>query len=370
MPTSNFLDQKTKQALQKALKSELHAVTRERILIFLLRDDGKTYDEISNLIGCSVRQAWYWSKNGDPKNIESLRDKRKEGNHRKATEEYIDKMAEIIIKEPEEFGYEFGRWTVARLATHMEKETGILLGNTQVRNILKKKRFVYTWAKYTLEDKQDKEKRKEFKEKFEKYKQILGENPESIQIWFWDESGFSLRVIRRKGWTKKGKRKKVRGDRRKGRVNVMGGVRYSDKKRWVDIIETGNSVNFKNVLLLFYADVKREWVEQGNKEEDFYKNGPDIVIILDNASFHKKQEILDEIEKEMPRIVLEFLPPYSPDYNLMELVWHSAKEYIANKLFKSLYELESIIHKLLNEGGLTIHWGRKIKDKGKSIIES
>ena len=54
MPTSNFLDQKTKQALQKALKSELHAVTRERILIFLLRDDGKTYDEISNLIGCSV----------------------------------------------------------------------------------------------------------------------------------------------------------------------------------------------------------------------------------------------------------------------------------------------------------------------------
>ena len=48
-------------------------------------------------------------------------------------------------------------------------------------------------------------------------------------------------------------------------------------------------------------------------------------------------------------------------YNLMELVWHSAKEYIANQLFKSLDELESLIHKLLNEGELTIHWGRKIK---------
>jgi hypothetical protein len=35
----------------------------------------------------------------------------------------------------------------------------------------------------------------------------------------------------------------------------------------------------------------------------------------------------------------------------MELVWHSAKEYIANKLFKSLEELESLIKKLLNEGG-------------------
>jgi hypothetical protein len=50
-----------------------------------------------------------------------LRDKRKKGNHRKVTEEYIEKLTEIIIKEQGELGYEFGRWTVARLATHMEK---------------------------------------------------------------------------------------------------------------------------------------------------------------------------------------------------------------------------------------------------------
>ena len=115
-----------------------------------------------------------------------------------------------------------------------------------------------------------------------------------MQIWFWDESGFSLRVIRRKQWTKKGKRKKVRGDRRKGRVNVMGGVRYSDKKRWVDFITTGNSQNFKSVLLTFYKDIQREWCEQGNKKEDFDKNGPKIVIILDNASVEIQVEGLTE----------------------------------------------------------------------------
>jgi hypothetical protein len=31
------------------------------------------------------------------KDIESLRDKRKKGNHRKATEEYIEKLTEIIV---------------------------------------------------------------------------------------------------------------------------------------------------------------------------------------------------------------------------------------------------------------------------------
>ena len=42
MLTLNFLDQKTKKELQKALKTEEHAVTRERILIMLLRNEGKT----------------------------------------------------------------------------------------------------------------------------------------------------------------------------------------------------------------------------------------------------------------------------------------------------------------------------------------
>ena len=83
--------------------------------------------------------------------------------------------------------------------------------------------------------------------------------------------------------------------------------------------------------------------------------------------FIKKKDILSKIKTEMPKIILEFLPPYSPDYNLIELVWHSTKEYIANKLFKSVKELEELLDKLLNDGELMIKWGRKIKNKGNSI---
>lgn len=41
----------------------------------------------------------------------------------------------------------------------------------------------------------------------------------------------------------------------------------------------------------------------------------------------------------MPDLILEFLPVYSPDYNIIELVWHSVKEYLAYRLFKSIEEL-------------------------------
>ena len=82
---------------------------------------------------------------------------------------------------------------------------------------------MYIWAKYSLEDKQDKKLRKAFKEKLDEYLKLAKEKPESIQAWFWDgafkvatqvrhttphECGFSLRVIRRRAWTKKESEKK------------------------------------------------------------------------------------------------------------------------------------------------------------------
>jgi transposase len=69
----------------------------------------------------------------------------------------------------------------------------------------------------------------------------------------------------------------------------------------------------------------------------------------------------------MPNIRLEFLPPYSPDFNLIELVWHSAKEYNAHKLFESVNQLEELLNKLLNEGQLVINLSKRIKNKGNAI---
>jgi len=148
----------------------------------------------------------------------------------------------------------------------------------------------------------------------------------------------------------------------------MGSFGYSAQKRFVYFLNKSNSESFYDVLQIFYQEVIEEWVDRGNRAEDFSVTRPKIVIILDNASFHKKQDCLDKIESEMPNIHLEFLPEYSPDYNLMELVWHWSKEYIANRLFTSIEELEFLLHKLLNQGGLIIKWSRKLKNKGNAVI--
>jgi transposase len=218
MPAKNHLYPEQKERLLKALKEHENPYVREKILILLLINDGKTYQEISAFLNIAYSTVAYWAVHGDPDNLDSFLDKRREGNFHKVTKEYEKLLLEIVDKEPAEYGYEFGRWTAARLATYLEEFTGIKLSFSQVRRILERKKYVYFWAKYSLEDKQNPEKRKLFKEKLSEYLRITKIAPNILQVCFWDESGFSLRVIRRKTWERKGNRKKVTGERRRGRA--------------------------------------------------------------------------------------------------------------------------------------------------------
>ncbi len=90
MPTKNFLSPEEKQYLQQALKKENRPEVREIILIFLLEDDGKNYQEIAEFLGSSPKTVAYWAVHGSPNNLETLQDKRVKGNNRKATEKYIN----------------------------------------------------------------------------------------------------------------------------------------------------------------------------------------------------------------------------------------------------------------------------------------
>ena len=122
----------------------------------------------------------------------------------------------------------------------------------------------------------------------------------------------------------------------------MGGIREGDRKRLCFFFEKGNSDTFYGQLEQLNEFVKEEWVGQGNRIQDFKEKGPRIIIVLDNDSYHKKQAVIDKIAQNMPNIMLEFLPAYSPDYNIIELVWDSCKEYIAHRLFKSVGELKDL----------------------------
>ena len=100
MPAKKHLNPKQIEKLQKALREEQKANIRERILILLLLNDGKTQSNIAEFLGCSINKVSYWCLKGDPDNLESLIDERMKGNHKKVTDKYLEILLETIEKAP------------------------------------------------------------------------------------------------------------------------------------------------------------------------------------------------------------------------------------------------------------------------------
>jgi len=88
----------------------------------------------------------------------------------------------------------------------------------------------------------------------------------------------------------------------------MGGLKYHDKKRLTFVIKKGNFDTFYERIKSLNALIIQEWIEPREPTKKISESGMKIVIILDNASFHKKKDILLKIPAEMPHIILYFLP--------------------------------------------------------------
>ncbi len=138
-----------KKYLQHHLKFHQHPDIRERVLVLLLRNQGMTQQDIADLLGCSVRKVAYWSTHGDPRNVESLVDKRMRGNYHKTTDEYVSLLIRVVETNPKELGYSFHQWSQQKLADHLAVKTGIKLSSSQIGRILKAHRKAYNGRKAT-----------------------------------------------------------------------------------------------------------------------------------------------------------------------------------------------------------------------------
>ena len=91
--------------------------------------------------------------------------------------------------------------------------------------------------------------------------------------------------------------------------------------------------------------------------ENCLKTGADTIIVLDNYSIHKSPQVrAKEREGQSLALYLFFLPPDSPELNLIEGEWHQIKTHeISGRRFEDEYDLvqavkESLTHRSAQVG--------------------
>ena len=123
-----------------------------------------------------------------------------------------------------------------------------------------------------------------------------------------DESGFAHDMPRTHGYAAKGVRCIGTQDwQAKGRTNAIGALLG---KTLLTVALFTFNIN---------ADVFTAWVEQ----DLLPKLPPNTVIVMDNATFHKRNDTQDLIREAGHELL--YLPPYSPDLNPIEHKWAQAK---------------------------------------------
>ena len=130
-----------------------------------------------------------------------------------------------------------------------------------------------------------------------------------------DESGLNRDYRRMYARAKRGvKVHAKRPGKRAKRVNIIGGLLYGESgKKYIAIKNYGHTTNSE-----FFED----WFEW----ELLSVVPENSIIIMDNASFHRKN-ILVGIAAQYGVAVL-FLPPYSPNLNPIEKSWANFKRWL------------------------------------------
>ena len=72
-----------------------------------------------------------------------------------------------------------------------------------------------------------------------------------------------------------------------------------------------------------------------------------VVVVMDNASFHHSLALQAALAWFDDRVMVVWLPPYSPDLNPIERFWKHLKAQCANYLYASIQDLINQVHHLL-----------------------
>lgn len=146
---------------------------------------------------------------------------------------------------------------------------------------------------------------------------IQWEEAGSVDLYYFDETGFSLTPCVPYAWQPKGRTLEIISTRSQ-RINVLGFMNRQGKGMFHSV--TGSVTSEVVIASIDKFALKHEKSCCGSIKP--------CIVILDNASMHRSQSFKAKIKDWAAMgVILHFLPPYSPELNLIEILWKQIKYY-------------------------------------------
>jgi transposase len=237
-------------------------------------------------------------------------------------------LAEIVEKSPQDFGYSRPTWTRELLAKVRFEKTRVEVSIRTLGRMLRRIDARLGQPKPTVKCPWSKWKKTR---KINKIKKAVENLPPDEVAYFEDEIDVHLNPKIGPDWMLKGQQKEVETPGQNKKEYVAGAM-STDRSDLIWVTSTSKSSNLFIELLKANPTAKK------------------IHLVLDNYIIHKSKITQRFIESLKGRIVLHFLPPYSPDHNKIERFWRELHANVTrNHKCKTMDELMDNVVKFLQE---------------------
>lgn len=212
----------------------------------------------------------------------------------------------------------------------IEKQFGITYSCSGINSLLRRLGFVYKKPVLTP-CKADVEKQVEFVKQYKEIKENLAQED---QIYFMDGVHPQHNTIASYGWIKRGLTKHLKTNNGRQRTNINGALNLATKEL---LYVEDDRINSQTMIALLEIILDKQ------------KEGK-IFIVLDNARYYHANIVKEYLQKN-PRIILKFLPPYSPNLNIIERLWKILKKKVVyNKFYLKFNDFrKEVINFMQNE---------------------
>ena len=138
-----------------------------------------------------------------------------------------------------------------------------------------------------------------------------------INLFYFDEARFSQQPCVPYAWQQKGEQLRLPSVKSR-RVNILGFMNHSNDLFYYPVI---GSVTSDTVIQVF-DDFAEKMQDPKYSSNEWY-----TLVIVDNASMHTYQKFQDRLDDWMieKRLIVCYLPAYSPELNLIEILWREVK---------------------------------------------
>jgi transposase len=290
--------------LQRLVRTTRDAGMRTRALIVLHAAKGKGTAQIADAVGYDpsavLKVLHRYRAEGD----EGLRDHREDNGHAKVDDALQAALATLVSGSPEDDGWARPTWTQELLARQLARDTGVRVSESTVGRMLAALGARWGMARPTVACPWGSRAQARRVRAIER---LLARLPAGEEAFYEDEVDIHLNPRIGRDWMLPGEQKTVLTPGQNQKHYLAGALHTrSGQVLWVG--------NGKKNSYLFLQLLRRL--------ADAFPRAKKLHVVLDNYGIHSSRLVKWALTEEFHgRIVLHFLPPYSPDHNRIERLW-------------------------------------------------